>query len=68
MNPTEVEYDRIEGLLPLQQGNVRVDNLAFLTRFSTFWKTVANGELYRRNSDIGRQFTNAFDVGLKTAF
>ena len=67
MNLTEAEDNRTKDLLPLQR-NVRVDNLAFLTRFSTFWKTVANGELYRRNSDIGRQFTNAFDVGLNTAF
>ena len=30
MNLTEAEYDRIKDLLPLQRGNVRVDNLTFL--------------------------------------
>ena len=30
MNLTEAEYNRIKDLLPLQRGNVRVDNLTFL--------------------------------------
>ena len=30
MNLTESEYNRIKDLLPLQRGNVRVDNLTFL--------------------------------------
>ena len=56
MNPTEVEYDRIEGLLPLQRGNVRVDNLTFLN--AILYVLVFVDRMYYKTKGYGKSLVS----------